>query len=80
MTAHEISAVKEKPFWKDYIFRKFLIVFSTAFLGPQALVRSFDIINFRKSRLLLKNNLGKPLRKCVKTYHFMSGFPKLFYG
>jgi hypothetical protein len=37
MKAHEIPAVREKPFRKDNIFRKFFINFSTAFLGPRCL-------------------------------------------
>ncbi len=79
MKAHEISAVKEKPFRKDYIFRKFLIIFSTAFLGPQRLGALLRHNKIPKAAAVVKNNLGKPLRNCVKTYHFMSGFPKLFY-
>jgi hypothetical protein len=37
MKAHVLPAVKEKPFRKDYICRKFFISFSMAFLGPQPL-------------------------------------------
>jgi hypothetical protein len=37
MKAHVLPAVKEKPFQKDSNYQKFLINFSTAFLGPQPL-------------------------------------------
>jgi hypothetical protein len=79
MKADEISAVKEKTFQKDFIFRKFFIIFSMAFFGPRRLGALPRHHKFRKPQLLLQNNLGKPLRNFVETYHFMSGFPKLFY-
>jgi hypothetical protein len=73
MKSHEISAVKEKPFRKDYIFQTFLKIFSTAFLG--ALLRHHK---FQKAAAVVKKQFKKAAKKLCKNLHFMSGFPKLF--
>jgi hypothetical protein len=74
MKAHEIPAVKEKPFWKDYIYWKFFINFSTAFLGPQCLGALPRHHIFSKAAAVVINQF----RKAAKLYNFISGFPRSF--
>jgi hypothetical protein len=76
MKAHKIPAVKEKPFRKDYIFRKFLINFSTGFLGPRCLGPLPRHI-FPKATAVVIEQFRKAAKKLC---HFISGFPKPFYG
>jgi hypothetical protein len=76
MKAHVLPAVKEKPFRKEYIFRKFFINFSTAFLGPQP----FRHHIFPKAKAVVIKQFRKAAKKSYKTSHFISGFPKPFYG
>jgi hypothetical protein len=65
MKAHEIPVVKEKPFWKDYIFWKFSINFSMAFLGPRCLGALPRHHIFPKAAAVVIKQFGKPLRNYV---------------
>jgi hypothetical protein len=65
MKAHEISAVKEKPFRKNDVFRKVLIIFSTAFHGPQRLGALLRHHKFPKAAAVVKKQFRKAAKKRV---------------
>ncbi len=80
MKAHEISAVKEKPFRKDYIFRKFLLIFSTAFLGPQGLGKLVQHHKFPNAAAVVKKQFRKAAKKLCKNLSFYEWLSETFYG
>jgi hypothetical protein len=74
MKAHVLPAVKEKPFRKDDIFRKFFINFSTAFLGPQPLR---DHI-FPKAAAVVIKQFRKAAEKLYKNQPFYKRLSEIF--
>jgi hypothetical protein len=77
MKAHKIPVVEEKPFRKDYTFRKFFINFSTGFLGPRCLGALPRHHIFPKATAVVIEQFRKAAKKLC---HFISRFPKPFSG
>jgi hypothetical protein len=71
MKAHEIPAVKEKPFWKDYIFHKFFIKFPTAFVILRGLGAPLLHHIFPKAAAIVIKQFRKAAKKLR---HFISSF------
>jgi hypothetical protein len=78
MKAHEISVVKEKPFRKDYIFRTFFRIFSTAFLGPRRLGALPRYHKFPKAAAVVKKQFRKAAEKLCKNLSFYERLSKTF--
>ncbi len=78
MKAHFLPAVKEKLFQRVYIFRKFFINFSTAFLGPWpfgALPRHHII---PKAAAVVIKQFRKAAKKLYKNQPFYKQLSKTF--
>jgi hypothetical protein len=78
MITHEISAVKEKTFRKDYIFRKLFIIFSTAFLGPRRLGVLPQHHKFPKAAAVVTKQFRKAAKKLCKNLSFYDRLSEAF--